>query len=306
MVGVVNADTFIIMNSIIANDGYVSEDTDSNWQTIRDAAGDAYLNTAAITYAEVRLESSTTSGEYTTNRRGVVFLNASDIPDDAVLDSAIFGVYGISKNAGLGSPNLSLVGFTGTPGVAATQYNNFDVTPYSDDITYQNYNSAGYNNFTLNAAGLANISYTGTGFTNFMLMNEWDRTNNPYNLTWSSGTTTQYQYRDRSGTFTLNMSFLEVTYHIPSGESAPVASFTCTKNFLRIPNSVVCTDTSTNTPTSWSWNMGDGSSAITTQNVTYPFMKRGFWGITLNATNAGGSNVTASTNVKVVGYENNW
>jgi PKD repeat protein len=89
------------------------------------------------------------------------------------------------------------------------------------------------------------------------------------------------------------------------GGSAPVASFTCTKNFLRIPNSVTCTDSSTNTPTSWSWNMGDGSAAKTTQNVTYEFTKRGKWGITLNATNAIGSNVTpAATNVKVVGYEN--
>jgi PKD repeat protein len=86
----------------------------------------------------------------------------------------------------------------------------------------------------------------------------------------------------------------------------PVASFTCTKNFLRIPNSVTCTDTSINTPASWSWNMGDGSAAKTTQNVTYAFMKRGIWGITLNATNAQGSNVTAATNVRVVGYENYW
>jgi PKD repeat protein len=124
-------------------------------------------------------------------------------------------------------------------------------------------------------------------------------------VSWTSGGNTNYRFGDTDDAG--KKPYLTITYTTGGGGAAPVAAFTCTKNFLRIPNSVTCTDSSTNTPTSWSWNMGDGSSAKTTQNVTYPYMKRGIWGITLNATNAVGSNVTPSaTNVRVIGYENNW
>ena len=115
-----------------------------------------------------------------------------------------------------------------------------------------------------------------------------------------------YTFADTSDGTPSHRPYITITYTTGGGGSAPVASFTCTKNFLRIPNSVTCNDASTNTPTSWSWNMGDGGVAKTTQNVTYQYLKRGAWGITLNATNAQGSNVTPSaTNVRVVGYENN-
>ena len=85
---------------------------------------------------------------------------------------------------------------------------------------------------------------------------------------------------------------------------APVASFTLSKNFLRIPNSVTATDTSTNTPTSWQWSWGDGTANSTTQNPSHQYLKRGKWDIVLTATNAGGSGTTGATSVKVVGYEN--
>jgi PKD repeat protein len=85
----------------------------------------------------------------------------------------------------------------------------------------------------------------------------------------------------------------------------PVASFTTSKNFIRIPNTVTVTDTSTNTPTSWQWSWGDGTANSTTQNPTHQYLKRGKFDIYLTATNAGGSGSTANpTSVKVVGYEN--
>jgi len=92
---------------------------------------------------------------------------------------------------------------------------------------------------------------------------------------------------------------------IPLVLAAPVASFTTSKNFLRIPNPISVTDTSTPTPTSWNWSWGDGTANSTTQNATHTYAKRGKFDIILSVADFnGGSNTSAPVSVKVVGYEN--
>jgi PKD repeat protein len=101
-----------------------------------------------------------------------------------------------------------------------------------------------------------------------------------------------------------NGTFWPQVYEVGT-EMTPTASFTTSRNFIRIPNSITVTDTSTKTPTSWEWSWGDGSVNSTTQNPTHQYLKRGKFDIYLTATNAGGSGSTANpTSVKVVGYEN--
>ncbi|WP_292464808.1 PKD domain-containing protein [Methanolobus sp.] len=75
---------------------------------------------------------------------------------------------------------------------------------------------------------------------------------------------------------------------------APVASFTANVTSGAVPLSVNFTDTSTNTPTSWLWDFGDGNTS-TDQNPTYTYTAVGTYSINLNATNAGGSNISTQT-----------
>ena len=84
----------------------------------------------------------------------------------------------------------------------------------------------------------------------------------------------------------------------------PVSSFTLNKKFVPAPGGIIIVnDTSTNTPTSWDWYWGDGTANSTTNNATHKYTKRGVYEITLNASNAAGSNISASQQVRSFGYE---
>ncbi len=89
---------------------------------------------------------------------------------------------------------------------------------------------------------------------------------------------------------------------VTAGETAPVASFTKSKTLVVFPSIVTFTDTSTNTPTSWEWMMGDGRANVTTQNITYQYLRRGLFKVDLAATNAGGTGVATSQYVWVTGF----
>jgi len=80
----------------------------------------------------------------------------------------------------------------------------------------------------------------------------------------------------------------------------PVANFTGTPVIGTAPLTVVFTDLSTNVPTAWNWTFGDGSAVnATMQNPVHRYATGGLYTISLNATNAGGSNVSTQ-----IGYIN--
>jgi len=78
---------------------------------------------------------------------------------------------------------------------------------------------------------------------------------------------------------------------------APVANFSGRPTSGSAPLTVRFTDSSTNGPTSWNWNFGDGSTInATIQHPVHTFVNAGTYTVSLNATNAGGSNTTTRTN----------
>ena len=92
-----------------------------------------------------------------------------------------------------------------------------------------------------------------------------------------------------------------ITVTAPAGDP-PVASFTTSKTFVRIPQSITFTDTSTETPTSWLWDFGDGTTS-TDQSPVHKYTKRGKWDVTLTATNDDGSDTSDITPIGVTGYD---
>jgi PKD repeat protein len=77
----------------------------------------------------------------------------------------------------------------------------------------------------------------------------------------------------------------------------PVANFIGTPTSGTAPFTVIFTDYSTNTPTSWNWNFGDGSVVnATVKNPVHTYASANTFTVSLNATNADGSNTMTRTN----------
>lgn len=298
----VSADTMIFYPVVDAR--YSRVTTTQTFVNIRAGDGTGTNATENPSYILLRSHAST-NGRYLQLARGGFQFNTSDLPDTATITSAKFGIYGNAKDNSLGSAGLGLTRFTpgtnGTNTVSDFQTALAETTMLSDTvIAYNDFNTSGWNNYTLNSIGLSNISKT--AYTNIMLrLHPWDITGDTTGLAWVALVNTGFNFGMSETAGTTYDPYLEVTY---STEVAPVASFTASKPFIRIPNSITCTDTSTNTPTSWQWSWGDGTANSTTQNPTHQYTKRGKWDIVLTATNAGGSGTSGTTSVRVVGYEN--
>ena len=78
-----------------------------------------------------------------------------------------------------------------------------------------------------------------------------------------------------------------------------IAHFTANVTSGTAPLAVQFYDNSTGSPIAWNWAFGDGSSSIQ-QNPVHTYAFSGTFSVSLNATNAGGSNVSVHTNSIVV------
>jgi PKD repeat protein len=278
-----------------------------SFTAMRNAAGN-YVTTNAVSN-NIGLYADTSSNNYSYFIRGYFEFNTSALPDDCAVNSAIVGIYGhTTLNTNLGIPTWGITRFVpATNGTAAAgDYDSFNNDWLSDTkIATDSWSVIAYNNFTLNALGLSNISKT--SWTNYMFRNSWDINNDTTGLVWGNGYAAYapVQFVEHGDT---GIPFIEITYTPAAGGSAPVASFTTAKTLYRIPGILQVNDTSTNTPTGWNWSWGDGTwTNGTTQNATHKYTTRGTKSILLVTSNAFGSNTTpTATTVRIVGYENYW
>jgi hypothetical protein len=298
MVSVVSADTLILSPDL---DGYLPYSTNNTWANIRALTSSGTPVTNADNY--LRLRAVTASPYFDRWYRSAYSFNTSQIPAGATVTGVIFKTRLQGRAVTLAVPDVGITGgvLASNTSLATGDMDGWYNTELSNRITLPA--SGNWMNFTFNAAGISYVQNNMTGSQRTILFPRlaWDIDNSM--PVYVNGGETQVDWNGQEDATTTRRPTLEITY---TTTVTPVASFTCTKNFIRIPNSVTCTDTSTNTPTSWSWNWGDGSSASTTQNPSHTYTKRGKWDIVLTATNAGGSNTTAATAVKVIGYENYW
>jgi PKD repeat protein len=77
---------------------------------------------------------------------------------------------------------------------------------------------------------------------------------------------------------------------------APIADFSATPTTGTTPITIRFTDASTNSPSSWNWSFGDGSLVnASVQHPVHTYSSAGTYTVSLNATNAGGSNTKTVT-----------
>jgi len=193
-------------------DGYANESTQANWATIIAAAGDN-ANDSAVSGMVVHIGSADTGGNWSFLSRGIYLFDTSSLPDDVDITNATFSVYGSLKYDNLNiTPNVNVYASNPNSSTAlvAADYANVSSTPFCDTpITYAGWDTAGYNDFALNAAGLAAIDVAGV--SEFSLRNaNYDVAATPPAHTPSQQSSLQGYFADQAGT--ANDPKLVVTY----------------------------------------------------------------------------------------------
>jgi PKD repeat protein len=107
--------------------------------------------------------------------------------------------------------------------------------------------------------------------------------NGTYSFALRNSSTNSATYSSREGTAP---PYLELK--VGSGPPPPTTDFSASPRTGEAPLPVAFTDLSTGSPTSWLWTFGDGGSS-TLKNPTYTYQTAGTYGVTLAATNAGGT-----------------
>lgn len=202
-------------------DGYVLRDTTSEtFSNIRTNAGNIADNTSVT--LDITLNASLTTNQYSGLSRSVLMFDTSALGAGAVIDSATLSIYGQAKSNGLGlsaaHAALSLVATSpsSTSTIVASDYGTFSTTKLATDIAFDDFSTSGYNTYTLNASGLANISKTGVSKFGLRLAVD----NDAGTPAWVSGDVTYYvpYATERSGTS--QDPVLSITYHYNEGEAA--------------------------------------------------------------------------------------
>jgi PKD repeat protein len=291
----------IIVNA--SYDGGVGSDIHETWFEMRDTDGNSVHLLAPKVYSGMT-ESNNTTEIYENHWRGLVTWDTSDIPNDAIISSAVVSVYGISKHQDLGTFNFSVIDATpyNKSAYIESDYDKTTFTRMASDIPFASFNNEGWNEFTLNPLGLTHISKT--GLTTFMFTHSADVDNS--SLTWKGGLDSELDepasgfyfrgvnYNDTPGNY---KPFITITY-IGLVVTPPVANFTANVTSGYVPLTVQFNDTSAGSSIyQWNWSFGDGTAWYNTtssgaRNITHTYTTADTYIAKLMVTNASGSNTT--------------
>lgn len=141
------------------------------WQQAHDAASgtDVYdaLASTNLVYSDPSLGLIT---------RGFVTFDTSALPDNAIILSATLSFYGKTSTTGtVGSVDLVDSTQASATALVAGDFSKAGTTQLATGINIGSWNTAGYNDFALNAAGLAAINVS--GYSKFAVRHSSDRSN---------------------------------------------------------------------------------------------------------------------------------
>ncbi len=185
-----------------STDGYVYRGTSSTFATQRAAsAGTVADHTATTGYMGCLEANSSSTDQWDFLCRGFTLFDSSPLPDTDTVSAVTLSIAGSSKNIDYAS---SLVPVAVTPasnttlGVNDYNISNFGTVEFASRLAGSSYSTSGYNDFALNASGIAAVSKT--GITKFGWRTSYDMDNAP--PTWSAGKFDEYKafMADSAGT----------------------------------------------------------------------------------------------------------
>jgi PKD repeat protein len=200
-----------------------------NFSTIRNGTG-VQTDTSSDYYSPL-LFAGDTSGNYQKLSTLIFSFNLSnttELPSDAIIDSAILSVHGedtVQTTLG-GTINLTVTGGTlgSNTSIAASDYQLRTDTELANRIENASWIDVGRNNFTINTAGKAYLTTAKSGFAILEIRLGFDVLNS-FNGAWCSNCQDTFAINGVAATGTANDPYLEITYHTPSVANATFSTY---------------------------------------------------------------------------------
>lgn len=197
-------------------DGYVQRvNVNESFSTIRNTAdgNDAFDASAATNCPRIGT-SGAISPNFSVLRRGILTFDTSSLTSVATVSGGTFSIYGNSKTSGLGEDAFHVASATPATNTSVSNgdYDAIGRTTFGN-VAYASFATGGYNDITLNASGIANISKT--GISGFSIQLGWD-INNSFGGVWADSAVTNFNitFADQDGT--TQDPKLVVTYTLPA------------------------------------------------------------------------------------------
>lgn len=171
------------------------------FSTIRGGAGNGSADTGSQD-VQPALAASVTLDQFSTLRRGIAHFDTSSLGAGATISSAVLSLYlqvASTANA-LGNMTVHIASATTAANndIVNADYSARGTTTFAN-IAQASLSTSAYNDFTLNASGITNVSLT--GISKFSVQSDWD-INNSFTGTWviSSSTFVAFSAADIAGT----------------------------------------------------------------------------------------------------------
>jgi hypothetical protein len=147
-------------------DGFVARDgVDEAFASIISGAGNT-ADSSSASNSMVRIQCSAITNQWASCRRSMFLYLTSGLTSSATISAAVLSVYGQGAYVDdvSGSPTLNI--YSANPAsntaLATSDYANCGTTPYLDtSVAYSAWSASAYNDYNLNAAGIAAVSKTG-------------------------------------------------------------------------------------------------------------------------------------------------
>ena len=139
-------------------------DSEAGWDALLAAAGDFARTGGYSSGLETAFAWQGSGSTWQVLLRYIATLDASALDDAATINSAVWSVYGEAKrDPATATPIINLYGSTPAANndLAGSDKANVGSTAYATQIAWASLSTGAYNDFTLNATGLAAISKTG-------------------------------------------------------------------------------------------------------------------------------------------------
>jgi hypothetical protein len=138
--------------------------SNATWSEVRNGAGDYAYDSSAYLMA-TQYGSTSTTDRWRRIARAIILFDTSTLGSGANISAATLSLDGYTKSDDNSwAPNVNI--YSSAPvsntAVVAGDFDSLGLTAYCDTpITYAGWNTSGYNDFVLNASGLAAINKTG-------------------------------------------------------------------------------------------------------------------------------------------------
>lgn len=251
-------------------DGVVHRSSvDESLSTIRSSAGNAVSDNGSNSEDSPGIVSSNTSNQYQSLRRNIILFDTSSLPDLANITAATFSTYGTAANTKfnqLGSPDYHLASSSpaSNTSLAASDYSNVGTTSFGS-IAYASFGADQYNDITLNASGISNI--TKTGISKFSAQISWD-INNSFTGSWLALGQSAFRASFAEISGTSQDPKLAVDFTTTSTSTSTSTTTTSTSTTTTTSTSTTTTSTSTSTSSSTSTSTSTTTTSTSTSTTT--------------------------------------